>query len=148
MFNMALNYKNFAVTYELAVDDMVAAIDKSRVFNGEKMRLQADCHVGKGCAVGTCLTYTDKIVPALVGCDIACRVSAIPVGELDLAKLDEAIHQHVPSGFAVRQTEHQLSVSFPYEELSCWDAIQEKEDRFRKSMGTLGGGKFGCLRAA
>lgn len=137
---MALDYKNFATVYEPEIDDMAARLDRSRIFDGEKLRLQADCHVGKGCAVGTCLTYTDKIVPALVGCDVACRVSAIPVGELNLAELDEAIHQHVPSGFAIRQTEHQLSVSFPYEELSCWDAIQEKEDRFRKSMGTLGSG--------
>ena len=137
---MALDYKNFAIVYEPEIDDMAARLDKSGVFDGEKLRLQADCHVGKGCAVGTCLTYTDKIVPALVGCDIACRVSAIPVGELDLAKLDGAIHQRVPSGFAVRQEEHQLSASFPYEELSCWGAIQEKEDRFRKSMGTLGSG--------
>ncbi len=137
---MALDYKNFAIVYEPEIDDMAARLDNSGIFDEEKLRLQADCHIGKGCAVGTCLTYTDKIIPALVGCDIACRVSAIPVGELDLAKLDEAIHQNVPSGFAIRQTEHQLSKSFPYEELRCWDAIQEKEDRFRKSMGTLGSG--------
>lgn len=138
---MTLDYKNFAITYEPAIDDMVAAIDKSKVFEGERVRLQADCHIGKGCAVGTCLTYTDKIVPALVGCDIACRVSAIAiVGELDMAALDQAIRVRVPSGTSVRGTEHRFSESFPYDELLCWDAIQEREDRFRKSMGTLGQG--------
>lgn len=146
---MALDYKNFAITYEPEIDDMIARLDKSRIFNNEKLRLQADCHIGKGCAVGTCLTYTDKIVPSLVGCDIACRVSAIPLGEdVDLVALDKAIKERVPSGFSIRQEEHELSKVFPYEELWCWDAIQEKEDRFRKSMGTLGGGKTDCLRAA
>lgn len=100
---MALDYKNFAITYEPAIDDMVAAIDKSKVFDGERIRLRADCHVGKGCAVGTCLTYTDKIVPSLVGCDIACRVSAIALAdEVDMAALDQAVHACVPSGTSIR----------------------------------------------
>lgn len=138
---MALDYKNFAIVYEPEIDNMVARLDNSGIFDGEKLRLQADCHVGKGCAVGTCLTFTDKIVPSLVGCDIACRVSAVPLGEdIDLVALDKAVNDRVPSGFSIRQEEHEFSKTFPYEELRCWEAIQEKEDRFRKSMGTLGAG--------
>lgn len=146
---MSLDYKNFAIVYESEIDDMVARLDSSGIFDGEKLRLQADCHIGKGCAVGTCLTFTDKIVPSLVGCDVACRVSAIPLGEdIDLVALDKAVNKYIPSGFSIRQEEHELSKTFPYEELRCWEAIQEKEDRFRKSMGTLGGGRADCLRAA
>lgn len=138
---MVLDYKNFAVTYEPAINDMVAAIDKSGVFDGERIRLQADCHVGKGCAVGTCLTYTDKIVPALVGCDIACRVSAtVLADEIDVVALDKAIRAHVPSGASIREAEHRFSEGFPYDELLCWGVIRKREDRFRKSMGTLGSG--------
>ena len=138
---MALDYKNFAIVYEPEIDDMAARLDSSGIFDGERLRLQADCHVGKGCAVGTCLTFTDKIVPSLVGCDIACRVSAIPLGEdIDLMALDKVVNDRVPSGFSIRQEEHEFSKTFPYEELRCWEAIQEKEDRFRKSMGTLGSG--------
>ncbi len=138
---MSIDYKNFAITYEPEIDDMVARLDNSGVFDGEKLRLQADCHVGKGCAVGTCLTFTDKIVPSLVGCDIACRVSAVPLGEdIDLVALDKAVNDRIPSGFSVRQEEHESSKTFPYEWLRCWETIQEKENRFRKSMGTLGAG--------
>ncbi len=138
---MSIDYKNFAITYEPEIDDMVARLDNSGVFDGEKLRLQADCHVGKGCAVGTCLTFTDKIVPSLVGCDIACRVSAVPLGEdIDLVALDKAVNDRIPSGFSVRQEEHESSKTFPYEWLWCWETIQEKENRFRKSMGTLGAG--------
>lgn len=147
---MGLDYKNFAIAYENEIDDMVVHLDDSGIFDGEKLRLQADCHIGKGCAVGTCLTFTDKIVPSLVGCDIACRVSAYDMGEgdIDLAALDEAIYKRIPSGFSIRSKEAGYSKVFSYEDLRCWDAIKEKEDRFRKSMGTLGGGKVDCLRAA
>lgn len=141
---MALDYKNFALVYENGIDDMVSKLDASGVFNSEKLRLQADCHIGKGCAVGTCLTYTDKIVPSLVGCDIACRVSAFDLGlgaDKDILKaIDKAIYEHVPSGFNVRAAESNESRDFDYEDLRCWGAIKAKEDRFRKSMGTLGGG--------
>ena len=148
--NMNLDYKNFAVVYEPEIDVMVAKLDKSGIFDGQTLRLQADCHVGKGCAVGTSLTYTDKIVPSLVGCDIACRVSAFARGDKasDLEALDAAIYERVPAGFAIRNTEAEASRKFSYEDLRCWDAIKEKEERFRKSMGTLGGGRLDCLRAA
>lgn len=139
---MALDYKNFAIVYEDGIDEMVSKLDRSGIFDGEKLRLQADCHVGKGCAVGTCLTYTNQIVPSLVGCDIACRVSAFNLGsdEIDLKALDEAIYERVPSGFNIRMEEAFASTIFPYYELRCWDAIKDKADRFRRSMGTLGGG--------
>lgn len=45
---MALDYKNFAIVYEPEIDDMAARLDRSRIFDEEKLRLQADCHVGKG----------------------------------------------------------------------------------------------------
>lgn len=139
---MAIDYKNFAIIYENGIDDMVSKLDASGIFDGETLRLQADCHVGKGCAVGTCLTYMDKIVPSLVGCDIACRVSAYSLGKssIDMSALDSAIYKRVPSGFSVRDEEHEFSREFPYKELRCWGAVREKEGRFRKSLGTLGGG--------
>ena len=111
-----------------------------------------DCHSGKGCVVGTVLTYTDKIVPNIVGVDLGCRVSAFeinPCGDYDCSELDEVIHSKVPSGNHIRATECSYSLEFPYAKLRCWDAIKDNEDRYRKSMGTLGGGKMcDCLRAA
>ena len=135
------NYKNFASIKEDEVERQVAALSASHVFDGETLRLMEDCHAGKGCVVGTALTYTDKIIPSIVGVDIACRVSAFRIGHvIDLEKFDEVVHRYVPSGHAIRETEHELSKTFPYEEFRCWDHIKDGEERYRKSLGTLGGG--------
>lgn len=127
---MNLDYKNFAIVYEPEIDAMAAKLDKSGIFNGQTLRLQADCHIGKGCAVGTSLTYTDKIVPSLVGCDIACRVSAFSLGDeaINLEALDVTIHKRVPAGSAIRNTEAEASRKFSYEDLRCWDAIKDTVD--------------------
>lgn len=141
---MALDYKNFAITYDSEIDDMVSKLDDSGIFDGQKLRLQADCHVGKGCAVGTCLTYKDKIVPSLVGCDIACRVSAFSLRDkhlnLDMAKVDKIVHENVPSGTSLCAEERELSKRFNYGSLRCWGAIKDGEQRFRRSIGTMGSG--------
>ena len=141
---MALDYKNFAITYDSEIDDMVSKLDNSGIFEGQKLRLQADCHIGKGCAVGTCLTYKDKIVPSLVGCDIACRVSAFILGDkhlnLDMAEVDKIVHNNVPSGTSVCVEERELSKKFNYKSLRCWDDIKDGEQRFRRSIGTMGSG--------
>lgn len=149
---MNFDYKNFAITYSDNVTEQVEELDSTGIFNGETLRLMPDCHAGKGCVVGTCLTYTDKIIPNIVGVDLGCRVSAfevIPNGDYDCSDLDEVIHSNVPSGNHIRTMECLYSLLFPYNELRCWDAIKDNEDRYRKSMGTLGGGKmYDCLRAA
>ena len=140
---MALDYKNFAITYDSEIDDMVSKLNDSGIFDGQKLRLQADCHIGKGCAIGTCLTYDDKIVPSLVGCDIACRVSAFLLGDkylnLDMAKVDKIVHENVPSGTSLCAEERELSKNFNYESLRCWNDIKDGEQRFRRSIGTMGG---------
>lgn len=149
MYNF--DYKNFAISYEPEVDEQVKTLSNSHIFDGETMRLQADCHSGKGCTIGTVLTFSDKIIPNITGVDLGCRVSAFNVGDIDIdfEKLDEVIHKHVPSGHSIRSTEHDNSRNFAYEDLKCWKGIQENEERYRKSMGTLGGGKMcDCLRAA
>lgn len=142
--------KNFAVNPEQELIEQIDKFSKSAAYRNSVIRVQADGHAGKGCAVGTCIKYGDKIVPNTVGVDIACRVSAyrIYADDIDFEQLDKVIHERVPSGHSIRTVEHELSAKFPYDELRCWDAIKDNEERYRKSMGTLGGGKFDCLRAA
>lgn len=134
--------KNFAVNPEQELIDQIDKFSKSAAYRHSVIRIQADGHAGKGCAVGTCIKYGDKIVPNTVGVDIACRVSAyrIYADDIDFEKLDKVIHEHVPSGHFIRSVEHELSVKFLYNELRCWDAIKDNEERYRKSMGTLGSG--------
>ncbi|MDR1774157.1 MAG: RtcB family protein, partial [Clostridioides sp.] len=47
------------------------------IFEDSKIRIMPDCHVGKGCVIGTTMTIKDKIVPNLVGVDIGCGVAQI-----------------------------------------------------------------------
>lgn len=134
--------KNFAVNPEQELIDQIDKFSNSDAYRNSIIRVQADGHAGKGCAVGTCIKYGDKIVPNTVGVDIACRVSVyrIYADNIDFEKLDKVIYEHVPSGHSIRNLEHKLSQEFPYEELRCWCAIRDNEERYRKSMGTLGSG--------
>ena len=143
-------FHNYAVCGNDTLDEQLKIIRESEAYREQDIAIMPDAHAGKGAVVGFTSTYDDKIVPCTVGVDIACRVSLFRIdGEIDLDVLDKAIHEHVPSGNSIRQHEPIESQQFSYEELRCWDAIKDSEERYRKSMGTLGGGKMcDCLRAA
>lgn len=133
---------NFAVSNYDEIDDELTFLIKNSIYNESNIAIMPDAHRGKAHAsVGFTATYTDKIIPNTVGVDIACRVSLFRIdGEINLDILDKAIHEHVPSGNSIRQNEPIESQQFPYEELRCWDGIKDGEERYRKSMGTLGSG--------
>lgn len=134
-------FHNYAVCGNDTFDEQLKIIRESEAYREQDIAIMPDAHAGKGAVVGFTSTYDDKIVPCTVGVDIACRVSLFRIdGEIDLDVLDKAIHEHVPSGNSIRQYEPIESQQFPYEELRCWDAIKDSEERYRKSMGTLGSG--------
>lgn len=133
---------NFAVSNYDEMEDELTFLIKNSIYNESDIAIMPDAHRGKAHAsVGFTATYDDKIIPNTCGVDIACRVSLFRInGEIDLDVLDKAIHEHVPSGNSIRQYEPIESQQFPYEELRCWDDIKDGEERYRKSMGTLGAG--------
>ena len=134
-------FHNYAVCGNDTLDEQLKVIRESEAYREQDIAIMPDAHAGKGAVVGFTSTYDDKIVPCTVGVDIACRVTLFRIdGEIDLDVLDKAIHEHVPSGNSIRQHEPIESQQFPYEELRCWDAIKDGEERYRKSMGTLGSG--------
>ena len=134
-------FHNYAVCGNDTLDEQINIIRKSKAYREQDIAIMPDAHAGKGAVVGFTSTYDDKIVPCTVGVDIACRVSLFRInGQIDLYVLDKAIHEHVPSGNSIRQYEPIESQQFPYEKLRCWDAIKDGEERYRKSMGTLGSG--------
>ena len=138
-------FHNYAVCGNDTLDEQLKVIRESEAYREQDIAIMPDAHAGKGAVVGFTSTYDDKIVPCTVGVDIACRVSLFRIdGEIDLDVLDKAIHEHVPSGNSIRQHEPIESQQFPYEELRCWDAIKDGEERYRKSMGTLGQGNHYC----
>lgn len=134
-------FHNYAVCGSETLDEQLNIIRNSEAYRGQDIAIMPDAHAGKGAVVGFSSTYDDKIVPCTVGVDIACRVTLFRiVGDIDLDVLDRAIHNYIPSGNSIRQTEVFGSQYFPYEKLRCWDGIKDGEERYRKSMGTLGGG--------
>lgn len=134
-------FHNYAVCGNDTLDEQLKVIRESEAYREQDIAIMPDAHAGKGAVVGFTSTYDNKIVPCTVGVDIACRVTLFRIdGEIDLDILDKSIHEHVPSGNSIRQHEPIEFQQFPYEELRCWDAIKDGEERYRKSMGTLGSG--------
>lgn len=133
---------NFAVSNYDEMEEELNFLARNSIYNESNIAIMPDAHRGKAHAsVGFTATYDNKIIPNTVGVDIACRVSLFRIdGEIDLDILDKAIYEHVPSGSSIRQHEPIESQQFPYEELRCWNAIKDGEERYRKSMGTLGSG--------
>jgi RNA-splicing ligase RtcB len=134
-------FHNYAICGNDTLDEQLKVIRESEAYREQDIAIMPDAHAGKSSCVGFTSTYDDKIIPATVGVDIACRVSLFRIdGEINLDVLDKAIHEHVPSGNSIRQYEPIESQQFPYKELRCWDGIKDGEERYRKSMGTLGSG--------
>lgn len=134
-------FHNYAVCGNETLDGQLNIIRNSEAYREQDIAIMPDAHAGKGAVVGFSSTYDDKIVPCTVGVDIACRVTLFRiVGDIDLDILDRAIHNYIPSGNSIRQTEVLGSQYFSYEKLRCWNGIKDGEERYRKSMGTLGGG--------
>ena len=134
-------FHSYAVCGNNTLEEQLKIIRESEAYREQDIAIMPDAHAGKGAVIGFTSTYDDKIVPCTVGVDIACRVSLFRIdGEIDLDILDKSIHEHIPSGNSIRSYEPVESEEFPYEELRCWDAIKDGEERYRKSMGTLGSG--------
>jgi RNA-splicing ligase RtcB len=107
---------------------------------GSKIRVMPDAHAGMGCTIGTTMTITGKVVPNLVGVDIGCGMETVLLKDkrLELAQLDKAIHQFIPSGFNIRKEPHHFCEEIDLTELRCAKHTDLK--RAVLSIGTLGGG--------
>jgi len=106
---------------------------------GGKIRIMPDCHAGKGCVIGFTADLGDKVIPNLIGVDIGCGVLTVELGRVDinLQKLDDIIHQYIPSGYNVHEGR---VVKFPeLQELYCYRELKDSK-RIERSIGTLGGG--------
>ena len=106
-------------------------------FKSSKIRIMPDVHTGKGCTIGTTMTITDKIVPAMVGVDIGCGMYTVELGkiDIDLEKFDTAAHS-IPSGKEVWEGRIE---KFDLTSLRCYRNLKDSR-RLERSLGTLGGG--------
>jgi len=115
-----------------------------QAFEGSKIRIMPDVHAGAGSVIGFTSTYSDKIVPNVVGVDISCGVASVKIGKapgLQMDHLDKFIRQNIPAGFDVRQKPNkmidELNIDFITE---IANSIGTKIDYVFNSCGTLGGG--------
>ncbi len=133
-FNTA---KCYASTIEDEARMQIETVCNEEAFASSKIRIMPDVHAGKGCTIGTTMTVTDKIVPAMVGVDIGCGMYTVYLGKVDLdfVSIDEAAH-FIPSGKNVWEGRMER---FDLTKLSCYRNLKDSR-RLERSLGTLGGG--------
>ena len=138
------NQYNTAIVYADRIDPgaegLLKALCGSPISEGSRIRIMPDVHPGKGCAVGTTMTVTDKVVPGLVGVDIGCGMEVFRVTgkRLELQKLNKLVHEKIPAGRRIRNNPHRFIEQIDLDTLRCARHVQR--EKARCSMGTLGGG--------
>ena len=91
-----MDLKIFSDTVEHSALQQIYALKNHPAFKYEKVRIMPDVHAGSGCVIGFTSTFTDKIIPDLIGVDIGCGVDAVCLRETEnpwdghLKALDEA----------------------------------------------------------
>lgn len=114
------------------------------VFADSQISIMPDVHLGKGVVIGFTMQLNDFICPSVVGCDIGCGVLGFNLGkiEVDLKEFDSFVRGQIPSGKMVREKiEEKHLISIKKHLLPLIEKIDsKKEERFLKSIGTLGGG--------
>ncbi len=132
--------KVFTDNIEESAIAQIIELCNQEAFKDSKIRIMPDVHSGTGCVIGTTMTIKNKIVPNLVGVDIGCGMLCIELVEksIDLEKLDNIIHNQIPSGFNIRKEQHEFTKYLQLDSLKCKQFINL--DRAYLSLGTLGGG--------
>ena len=113
------------------------------------LALMPDAHLGVGSTVGSVIPTEAAIIPAAVGVDLGCGMTAVRTNHTasqlpdDLAGCLDAVAKAVPSGFASHNT--------PTREAEDWlarnplpdnttAAANKARNRIAAQLGTLGGG--------
>lgn len=134
--------RNSAVIFADKIDKQtktqISSLLREEAYSDSKIRMMPDVHAGRNVAVGTTMTISRRVAPALVGVDIGCGMEVVFFerrDEIDLAKLDEMIHSLIPCGAKIHDEPIE---SFDLSELICKDKVDVA--RACRSLGTLGGG--------
>lgn len=133
--------KIFTDLVEDSAVNQVQTLMNQEFVNGCKVRMMPDIHSGKGCTIGTTMEIRDKICPNLVGVDTGCGMHTTIMPSTifpDFEKLDQVIHEYIPSGFNIRKEPHHYIRNTHLDELLCRDSVDI--ERAKLSLGTLGGG--------
>ncbi|BAQ64407.1 RtcB family protein [Geminocystis sp. NIES-3709] len=110
--------------------------------------LMPDVHLGKGALVGSVIATKDAIIPAAVGVDIGCGMSAIKTPfiadqlEGKLKKIRSEIEANIPVGFNEnKNTETKVTNWQGWQDFkNLHSGVQRLEGKAIKQLGSLGGG--------
>jgi RNA-splicing ligase RtcB len=137
------NVKIFTDNIEQEALNQLHSVVDTKVFEDSKIRVMPDVHTGKGSVIGFTANLTDKVIPNIVGVDIACGMLTVPLGkvDIDLTKLDKIIKKNIPCGREVceKSDKYYKDSKFNIRDLRCYEELKNK-DRLEASIGTLGGG--------
>lgn len=142
---MKKDLKIFASMVDGNAINQIYTIANLKAFENEKIRIMPDTHAGAGCVIGFTSTYTDKIIPNIVGVDISCGMLLVNMGkvDLDLKRIDDFIKKEIPMGRNVNNESYKngemLLLQKEIESLHCYNALKNK-DLLLNSVGSLGGG--------
>lgn len=130
--------KIFTDNIEPEALNQIYTLIKQPAFADCKVRIMPDVHAGKGCVIGFTADLGDKVIPDIVGVDIGCGMLCCEIGKVDVdyARLDSAIREHIPAGRAVRDEEIPFA---QFDDLYCKDQLKSV-DWLKHSLGSLGGG--------
>jgi RNA-splicing ligase RtcB len=151
----------YAKALEATCENKIAHYLNHPAFADTTVRVMPDVHLGKTTVIGWTATYTDLLIPSVIGLDIGCGVCACNLGKgkLRFDKLDAFIRKNIPSGQSVRSSIHEsldeinLFVSqgngnaelsdtgrFKKEIRSLCEKQGNNPERIFASLGTLGSG--------
>lgn len=137
-----------AIVYSDTAEDsalgQVQALCDQPFTKDSKIRLMPDIHAGKGCTIGTTMTYTDKICPNIVGVDISCGMLVVQLKEkrINLPELDSCIRKNIPAGYRqIRKKTHKFARDSRIEELIGYPGDYMYAQR---SLASLGNGNHFC----
>lgn len=137
----------FATTIDGEAINQIYELADTPAFEGSKIRIQADAHKGEGCVIGFTGTYTDKIVPNVVGSDKFCGMLTVELGkvDIDLPVLDKFIKENIPMGHNINDSAYKncemMMFKKKFENMHCYPYLKNKEELL-KAIGSLGGGKM------
>jgi hypothetical protein len=105
-YNTALVY---AKALESNCENKIRQYMDHPFFAGTTVRIMPDVHLGKSTVIGWTATYSDLVIPSVIGLDIGCGVCACNLGRGNLRfdKLDAFIRKNIPSGQSVRSSLHE-----------------------------------------
>ena len=97
--------KVFTDNIEIEAIEQLKELCSRPFVGGCKVRIMPDTHKGASCVIGFTADLGDKVIPNIVGVDIGCGMLSVNLGkiEIDLEKLDNIIHEYIPSGMNVHE---------------------------------------------